>query len=165
VFRPDPTLDTGTAISDSLGDTPEEKALIKQIYTATKTAYEKEAAAKGWDKNMAGGMTFFTIAAMTVYHDADEPGDAEVRKYYEAVNASLDEMPELASTSNKDKQNYNNMMIGFAGILLAGYAEAKQQENAKTLDNYKKLAGMLINLVLKTDPENLRLENGRIVLK
>jgi hypothetical protein len=36
VFRPDATVDTGKALADALGDTPEEKALIKQIYTATK---------------------------------------------------------------------------------------------------------------------------------
>jgi hypothetical protein len=29
----------------------------------------------------------------------------------------------------------------------------------------KNLAGMSIQMVLKTDPENLRLENGQIVLK
>ena len=50
------------------------------------------------------------------------------------------------------------MMIGFAGLLLAGYTEGKQSENAATLENYKKLAGMLITLVLKTDPDNLRIQ-------
>ena len=50
VFRPDPTIDTGKALADALGDTPEEKALIKQIYAATKTAYEKGSGAKGVGK-------------------------------------------------------------------------------------------------------------------
>ncbi|PYT01967.1 MAG: hypothetical protein DMF63_03795 [Acidobacteria bacterium] len=165
VFRPDPTVDTGKAMSEALGETADEKALIRQIYTASKAAYEKEAAPKKWQKNIAGGLTFFTAAAMTVYHDAEEPSDAAVQTYYDAVNASLDEMPGLASISNKDKQNYNNMMIGFAGLLLAGYTEGKQSENAATLDNYKKLAGVLITMVLKTDPDNLRMEHGQIVLK
>jgi hypothetical protein len=30
-------------VADNLGDTPQEKALIKEIYAATKAAYEKEA--------------------------------------------------------------------------------------------------------------------------
>ena len=46
VFRPDATVDTGRAFADALGDTPEEKRLINQIYTATKTIYEQEAAKK-----------------------------------------------------------------------------------------------------------------------
>lgn len=165
VFRPDPAIDTGKAMADALGGTPEEKELIRKIYTATKAVYEKEAGLKGWNRNMAGGLTFFTVTAMTVYHDAREPSDEAVDTYYQAVNASLDEMPGLASASNKDKQHYNNMLVGFAGILLATYTEGKQTENAATIESSKKLAGMLINMVLKTEPDNLRIENGQIVLK
>ena len=165
VFRPDAKSDTGKAFSDALGESPEEKALVLKIYTATKAEFEKQAKPKGWNNNVAGGLTFFTIAAMTVYHDAEEPSDAAVKNYYEAVNASLDEIPEFASVSNKHKQNYNNMLIGFAGILLAGYTEGKQTENATTIESYKKLAGMLIKMVLTTEPDNVRLENGQIALK
>lgn len=165
VFKPDPSVNTGKALADALGETPEEKALITQIYTATKAAYEKAAVAKGWKNNMAGGLTFFTVTAMTVYRDAEEPSDEAVDAYYKIVNASLDEMPEFGSVSNKDKNNYNNMTIGFAGLLLAGYTEGKQGNHPATIESYRKLAGVLIQMVLKTAPENLRLENGQIVLK
>jgi hypothetical protein len=165
VFRPDPTVDTGKALADALGGTPEEKALIKQIYTSTKAAYEKEAAARGWKNNIAAGLTFFTVASMTVYHDAEEPGDEAVSTYYKVMNAALDETPEMAKAANKDKQGFNNMLVGFSGILLATYTEAKQNNDAEALATSKKLAGMLIQMVLKTDPDNLRLENGQIVMK
>ena len=165
VFRPDASVDTGKALADALGETPEEKALIKQIYVGTKAAYEKAAAAKGWKNNIAGGLTFFTVTAMTVYHDTEEPSDEAVEAYYKIVNTSLDEMPEFATVANRDKQNFNNMTIGFAGLLLAGYTEGKENNDAATIESYRKLAGGLIQLVLKTDPENLRLENGQIVLK
>lgn len=33
------------------------------------------------------------------------------------------------------------------------------------LENYKKLAGGLIQLVLKTDPEKVRIQNGQIIFK
>src|SRR5688572_24659892 len=56
VFRPDATVDTGKALADALADTPEEKALIKQIYEATKTLYEQEAAQRGWKNNLGGGL-------------------------------------------------------------------------------------------------------------
>jgi hypothetical protein len=165
VFRPDPTVDTGTALADALGSTPEEKALIKQIYVGTKAAYEKEAAARGWKNNVAAGLTFFTVAAMTVYHNSEEPGDEAVNTYYKVMNAALDEIPEFGTAANKDKQGFNNMLIGFGGLLFAGYTEAKQNADANALASNKKLAGMLIEMVLKTDPENLRLENGQIVMK
>ena len=165
-FRPDLTVDTAKALADALADTPEEKTHIKQIYTATKTNYEKEAAAKGWKNNIAGGLTFFTVVAMTAYHDSEEPGADALDDHYEALNAALDDTPELVTVSNKDKQGFNNLMIGFGGMLLAIYTEAKQGgDDTATLADSKKLAGMLIEMVLKTNPENLRLENGQIVIK
>ena len=165
VFRRDLSVQTGTALADALGNTPEEKALIEQIYTSTKTAYEKEAAARGWKNNMAAGLTFFTVTAMTVYNNSEMPSDGAVNAYFKTMNAALDEMPEMATVANKDKQGFNNMLVGFGGILLAAYLEAKQNNDAAALATSKKLAGMLIEMVLKTDPENLRIENGQIVLK
>jgi len=165
VFRPDATVDSGKALADALGSTPEEKALIKQIFASTKVEYEKEAASRGWKNNIAAGLTFFTVTAMTVYHDAQEPSEEAVQAYYKMMNVVLDEMPELGKAANKDKQGFNNMLIGFGGMLLAVYSEAKQNDDAATLEKSKKLAGMLIEMVLKTDPENLRLENGQIVMK
>ena len=165
VFRPDASVDTGKAMADALGETPEEKTLIAKIYSATKSAYEAQAGPKGWKNNIAGGLTFFTVTAMTVYRDAEEPSEVAIDTYYKVLNASLDEMPEFAKVPNKDKQSYNNMLIGFSGLLLAGYTEGKENNDAATVENYRKLAGGLIQLVLKTDPERLRLENGQIVLK
>ena len=165
VFRPDPTVDTGKLLSDSLGSSPEEKALIKQIYTATKGAYDKEAAAKGWKNNIAGGLTFFTVAAITIYHDTQAPDDASVDDYYKTVNASIDSIPDFGSIPNKEKQSFNNMMIGFGGMLLAIYTEGKQNDQAETVAASKKLAGILIEMVLKADPEKMKIENGRITLK
>ena len=165
VFRPDATVDSGKALADALGSTPEEKALIEQIFASTKVEYEKEAASRGWKNNIAAGLTFFTVTAMTVYHDAQEPSEEAVQAYYKMMNVVLDEMPELGKAANKDKQGFNNMLIGFGGMLLAIYSEAKQNDDAATLEKSKKLAGMLIEMVLKTDPENLRLENGQIVMK
>ena len=164
VFRPDATVDTGKAMADALGDTPEEKALIKRIYAATKTEYEKEAALRDWKNNIAGGLTFFTASAMTVYHDAEDPSDGAVNAHFKLMNLALDAIPEFGTVANKDKQGFNNMLVGFSGILLAGYVEAKQNNDAASLASYKKLAGMLIQMVLKTDPENLRIEDGQIVI-
>jgi hypothetical protein len=165
MYRPDPSVDTGKALADNLADTPQEKVLIKQIYAASKSAYEKEAAVKGWQNNIAAGLTFFTVTAMTAYHNAEVPSDEAVNTYYKVMNLALDEMPELATVASKDKQAFNNMLIGFSGMLLAVYTEGKQNNDANELATSKKLAGMLIEMVLKTDPENLRIEDGQIVMK
>src|SRR5688500_4571045 len=119
VFRPDATVDTGKALADALGDTPEEKALIKQIYAATKAFYEKEAAQRGWKNNIAGGLTFFTSTAMTVYHDGEEPSNEAANTYYKVMNVAMDEIPEFGAVANKEKQGFNNVLIGFSGMLLA----------------------------------------------
>ena len=165
VFRPDATVDTGKLMAEALGSSAEEKALIKQIYTATKEAYQKEAAAKGWKNNIAGGLTFFTVAAITIYHDTEEPDTAAVDDYFKTVNASIDSIPEFSSMPNKEKQAFNNMMIGFGGLLIATYTEGKQNNHAETVANSKKLAGMLLEMVLKADPEKMMIEGGKIVLK
>ena len=65
----------------------------------------------------------------------------------------------------KTNKVFNNTLVGFSGMLLAIYSEAKQNNDADALAKSKKLAGMLIEMVLKTDPENLRIENGQIVMK
>ena len=165
MYRPDGSVDTGKALADNLADTPQEKILIGQIYAATKAAYEKEAAIKGWQNNIAAGLTFFTVTSMTVYHNADEPSDEAVNTYYKVMNMALDEIPEFATVANRDKQAFNNMLVGFSGMLIAVYTEAKQNNDANELATSKKLAGMLIEMILKTNPENLRIENGQIVMK
>ena len=165
VYRPDPSVDTGKALADNLGDTPAEKALIRGIYSATKDAYEKEAAVRGWKNNIAAGLTFFTVTAMSAYHDAEAPSDEAVNAYYRVMNVALDEIPEFGTVANKDKQAFNNMLIGFSGMMLAVHMEAKQNNDAAALATSRKLAGMLVEMVLKTDPQNLRIENGQIVIK
>ena len=165
VFRPDASVDSAKAFADALGETPEEKRLINQIYTATKTAYDEEAARKGWQNNIAGGLTFFTVTAIVVYWDIEEPGPEAVHGYYKAVNTALDEIPEFATVADKDKQGFHNMLVGFGGLMAVGYIEGKQNNDAATLASYKKLARMLVEMVLKTDLENIRVEGNQIVMK
>ena len=165
VFRPDATVDTGKTLADALGDTPEEKDLIKRIYASSKTVFEEEVAARGWKNSIAAGVTFFTVAGLTTYHDTAMPSDEAINTYYKVVSAALDDIPEMAAASNKDKQGLNNTLVGFGGLLFTGYTQAKQNNDADSLKTYKTLAGVLIKLVLKTDPENLRIEKGQIVMK
>lgn len=162
VFSPDATVDTGRTLANALGDTPDEKKLIASIYTETKAAFEKEAAAKGWKNNIAGALTFFIVGTSTVYHDVAEPSDDAVEVLYQAINQTIDEVPEFGTMSNHDKQGFYNTLIGFTGIALATYTEGKQNGDAATVKTAGQLAAMLINIVLKTDPEKIRYEDGQM---
>ena len=163
-FRPDTTVNTGKILADALGETPEEKQLYTQIYTATKTAFEREATAKGWKNNVAGALTFFMIGNATVYHDGGEPSDETVAALYEAINQSIDEIPEFGKMPNRDKQAFYNVLIAFTGIPLATYTEGKESGNADTVKTARLLAGEMIKMVLKADPESVRFENGGLVI-
>lgn len=159
-FRGDPTVDTGKFMSDTLGETAEEKALLKQIYTTVKAGYDKEAAAKGWTNNMAGALTFFIVSNATVYHNSEVPNDETVAALYLAVSQTMDEIPEFGKMTNKNKQAFNNTLIGFAAIPLATYTEGKQNGDEATLKVARDIAGQLIEMVLMTKPENVRFEGG-----
>ena len=88
-----------------------------------------------------------------------------MQSYFKVVNTTLDEIPEFATVANKDKQDFNNMLVGFSGLMLAGYMEGKQNNDAAALATNKKLARMLVEMVLKTDLENIRVEGDQIVIK
>lgn len=161
-FRPDAGVDTAKIMAETLGETPEERALYKQIVDGTKAAFEKEVSAKGWKNNIAGAFTFFIVALGTTYHDSPEPSDETVNALYEAMNQTIDEIPEFGKMSNRDKQGLYNTLIGFAGIPLATLEEGKQSNNQPTIKIARQLAGQLIQIVLKTDPNRLRFVNGEM---
>lgn len=158
-FRPDTSDTTFQKIADALGETPEEKALLKQITEVTKASFEKEVAVKGWKNNIAGAFTLFLVATSTIYHDAEQPSDQTTQAIYDAVNQTVDEIPEFASASNKDKQALYNMLIGFAAIPLATYTEGKENGSKETVDVAGKVAGELIKIVLKVEPDKVKFDD------
>lgn len=165
IFRPDATVNTGKIIADALGESPEEKQLYIHIYTATKEAYEKEAAVKGWKNSVAGAFTFFIVSNVTVYHDtSEEPSDEMVDALYQAINQSIDEVPEFGKMANRDKQGLYNTLIAFAGIPLATYAEGKQNDDKDTVKLAGQLAGQMIKLVLKIDADRIKIGGGAITI-
>lgn len=165
LFRPDPTVDTGKLFADSLAESPEEKKIIRNVYEATKTAYEQQTASRGWKNNFAGALTFFAVAAVTVRNDAGEPSDRSVDDLFQAFDLAIDDVPEFARITNREKQQFNNVMIGFGGLLLAGYTEGKQNQDPETIKAYGQLASELIKMVFKIDPDRLKIKDGSIVIE
>lgn len=155
-YRRDPSVNMAVTISNTLFESPEERAQLKQVIEAVQSAYLKEAAAKGWSNNFASGLTFFMVAMSTVYHDSPEPSDETVKAIYEAANQSIDGVPDFAKASNKDKTTINDLFVGFSALPLATYMEAKQSGNAELLKTAQALAGEMIKLVLKTEPDKVK---------
>ena len=157
-YRPDPTVNMAVTISNTLFEDPSERAQLKQVIEAIHGAYKQEAAAKGWSNNFASGVTFFLVAMSTVYHDAPEPSDEVVKAIYDAVNLSIDGVPDFAKASNKDKTTINDLLVGFSALPLATYVQAKESGDRESLQTARTLAGEMIKLVLKTDPETLKFQ-------
>ncbi len=164
VFKPE-SIDTGQLFADKLGDTAEEKELLKTLVSATKTFYENEFKAKGWKNNYAGALTFFIITSTVIYNDSNEPSDKAVINLFTVLNEVIDSTPEAGEIPNREKQEFYNKVLGFTGILLAGYTEAKETGDARAIAINKQLAGVFIELVLKINPDEINFEKDRLVLK
>jgi hypothetical protein len=155
-FRPNPANDSMATLANALGTTPEEKLLYKQVFTATKTAFENEVAKKGRKNNISAALTFFIGSTVWVYHNSAEPSDAALDSLWDGLEGALENTPEMAQLSDNDKQLFYDMLIAFSGVVLATYDQAKKSNNGDLLLTSQVLAGTLIQTVLKSDPEKLR---------
>lgn len=160
-FKPDARLDLGATMAEGLGGTPEEKQLIKAIFQGTRQAFEAQKETRTWKNNVAGALAFFIIGNVSIFQGA-EPDDAAAQALFEAVNRTLDETPEFAKASNKDKQQLYELLIGFTGMPLTMAAQAGTQHDEKGAAAAKALAGQLIQLVLKVDPSKLQVKEGAL---
>jgi len=160
LFKPNPSIDPGKNIADALGDSPEEKNLIRQIVTATKTSFEGQPAAGRMKNRVSGALTFFVIATSGIYNDSDDPNDEAALILFDAIDQSLDEIPEFGAMSDVNKQELYNTLIGMAAIPLATYMEGQQNGDAATVQSARRLAGELLRMVMKVEPEKVRYSNG-----
>jgi hypothetical protein len=159
-FKPDPGVDTFGLMADSLSSNTNERALLRSMFSETKKAFESEVAAKGRSNNLAAAYTFFVAASTMVYHNDPEPSDQEIDQLWDGMNSVFNETPEFASIPDADKQQLYDMLIAFSGLLLVGHLEARNNGDGATVQTFKQLSGVLIQTILKTDPEKLRFKNG-----
>lgn len=162
-FKPDKKVNTGKALADGLGDTPEEKQLVAAVFQATKQAFEAQPETKAWRNNVAGALAFFIIGNVSVYQGAEEPSDQASQALFQAINQTLDEVPEFGKMANKDKQALYDTLIGFTGMPLALATEANERKDAEGAAAARAMAGELLKLVLKVDPAKIQVENGAFV--
>ncbi|MGQ0540954.1 MAG: DUF6683 family protein [Blastocatellia bacterium] len=155
-FRPTTDSQTFDLLAESLGTTQQEKAFLKELFKATRAAFEKEVNAKGRSNNLTAAYTFFIATAVTVYHDDPEPSDEAIDKLWDGLNNVFGENADLAEVGDAEKQQIYETLVAFSGLLLAGYTEGKNNRDAETSQLYRQLAGVMIQLVLKTDPDKIR---------
>lgn len=156
IFRPDPRSNYLNALAAELATNPMEREQLQLLFATTKEAFENEVSAKGRSKDIAAAFTFFIATAVTVYRDDPEPSDAAIDNLWAGMSTALTEIPEVANLTNAEKQQLYDMLIGFSGFMLAGYMEGKTSGDAETQKIVRLLSGVLIQTVLKTDPETLR---------
>lgn len=156
-FKPERGSTVAKTIADGLGGTPEEKKLIAELVSATKQAFEAQPETAAWKNNIAGALTFFLLSNVVVANDAPEPSDETSQALFQAFNQALDGTPDFAAMSNKDKQQLYETLIGFTGLPLAIYAEAKERGDAEELAQARALAKGLLETVLKVDAAKVKL--------
>lgn len=156
-FKPAKTSSVAKQIGDALGSTPEEKAALTAIVKATREAFEAQPETKAWRNDVAGALAFFIIGTATIAQDAPEPTDEVSDALFQSLQRAIDESPDFAKATNQEKQQLYETLIGFVGIPLAVYSEAKDSGDAASVKTSKELAGRLLELVLKVDAAKVKL--------
>ncbi len=161
-FKPSPSENLKN-IANELGKTADEKAVFLQLFTEVKKLFETEAADK--KNNVAGAATFLMATAVSVFHESPEPSKAATDRLFHGLNSIYDEIPQMASASNKDKQFLYDLYISYGGLILASYEEAKQTKNKETIDAIRVIAGSTLLDTFKINPTTIYFEGDSLRMK
>lgn len=162
-----PAGDSGVikSLADVLGNTPEEKAALSEVFTQFKQGYEAEAAKAGKANNLAVTMTFFIVANVVAYQQTDMPSDADTIAMSQAMEQRMARVPAFAAMSNAEKHQMHDWLLCMAGFALTNYMSAKQSNDAQWLATIKQLAAQSLRLTLGVEASKLTLAGPRITLK
>ena len=156
VFKPGKS-NVAKQLGDAIGSTKEERDAVAMLASATKEAFEAQPETQKWKNNVAGALAFFLISNLVVATGSEEPSDETSQALFQAMSLALDASPEMAKASAKDKQQLYDLLIGFTGLPLAIYTEAKERGDAAQMKQAQELAAKLIELVLKVDAKSVKL--------
>lgn len=162
-FRPDGSLNVAGVLTDNLGVTPEEKQAIVEAFLAGRQAFESVVQDGAWKHDVAGALAFFVASNAAIYNDEGVSDEATVA-LYDAFRQSLGGTAEFRGMSDREKEGLYDVLIGFAFITLSTHAAALESEDEASLEEARHLAGGLLELVLQTSPDNIRVEEGAVVL-
>jgi hypothetical protein len=154
-----PSADSGVAkqIADVIGSDATDRATFLQMFRSIQRSYDTEAAKSGRSNNIAAALTFFLVANSVTYHQTDEPSDRVTESLFNVLEQELAANSEFKTMTGKQKQQTHDWLVVVGGFILAGYAEARKDNDAKELSDYKQLAGECFKLVVGTGPEKFNL--------
>ncbi|MCA2982070.1 MAG: hypothetical protein INH41_03490 [Myxococcaceae bacterium] len=157
-FKPDKRVSAAKLIAEAITESPEEREGVVALVQATKVGFEAQPETKPWRNNVAGALAFFLIANATIANGTPEPSDEVTQAVFAAVNASVDESPELAKLPNKDKQQLYELLLGFTGLAMALSGEAQEHHDEALAEQARALSRQLLQLVLKVDAAAVRFD-------
>jgi outer membrane murein-binding lipoprotein Lpp len=157
-FKPDKKASAAKTIADALAQTPEDRQAVIALAQATREAFESQPEMKRWKNNVAGALAFFLIGNATVANGSPEPSDEVTEALFTAMNETIDDSPDFAKVSNKEKQQLYEMLITFTGLSLALASQAEETKDEAMAAQARELATQLLKLVLKVDAAQVRFE-------
>jgi hypothetical protein len=164
-FTPVSSADNFKIIADTVGEDAEQKALYKQLFVGTKEGFDAAVTPLGRKNNLAAAMAFFIAITVTVYNDDADPSDEATENLFQAINAMIDETPDMASVPNKDKQFLHDAFVAFSSMPIAFHIEAKEKKDPEMLKLAKVVAGAMLLQILKINPNDVRFEGNALKFK
>ena len=142
------------AFVDGLGRSPQEREQLLQVIGATKAAFEKDYAAKGWKNNVAGGFAFF-IGSIGYIWSGREPDAAAQDRLFDALSTVLAQEPGMAKASPRDKAALYDTLIASTSIPLLLFIDGSQKNDKAQVAQARELAAEYSRKVLQAEPEAL----------
>ena len=139
---------------DDIGRSPDERRQLLQVIAATKAAFEKDYAAKGWKNNVAGAFAFF-IGSIGYIWSGHEPDAAAQDRLFEALSTVLAQSPDMPKASPREKAALYDTLIASASIPLLLYIDGSQKSDKAQMEQARGLAAEYSRKVLQAEPEAL----------
>lgn len=142
--------DSGVAelLSTAFTTNETEKSTLLFLFRELKKSYESEVEKENKKNDLAAAMTFFVASNVVTYHAAPMPSDAVTEELYQRLRDAMAGSPEIARLTNTEKQQAHDWLVYMGGFVLAGYINAKNTNDRKSLGDFKLLANQSMKLVL-----------------
>jgi hypothetical protein len=140
-------------LADSIGDSAEEKKALNDLFEKALTNFEAETKKAGMANDVAPALAFFVQIHWSIY-SGKEASDAGADKMIGQIRALLD-TPEMAQSSNADKQNFSEYCVCMSALTLTLYQVATEGKNAEGLANLRATAGESLKKILGAEPDKI----------
>lgn len=147
VFRPSGNSGVGEAILSVFAGSSSEKALLTEILKQVKQSYETEVRKDGKSNNVAAALTFFLASNVVVYHDLEMPSEDATEKMFVQLRDAMNTTPEIVKMTNAEKEQMHDWLVYMGGFVLLGYVKAKQDNDKKSLKDFREIAATSAKIV------------------